>query len=71
MMTEKIPQAAEAILRVDSPDLEPYIESIRHVCENCELRNADGSCDLRSTDQCMLNTEVYRKNPFSTRACCR
>jgi len=53
----KLPLAAEAICQVDSPSIGPYIESIRrNVCEKCELRNMDGTCDLRHTDHCMLNS---------------
>ncbi len=53
----KLPQAVEAVLRVDSPYIEPYIESIRtNVCEQCENRNPDSSCDSRSTDHCMLDS---------------
>jgi ferredoxin--NADP+ reductase len=53
----KLPQAAEAVLRVSSEYLEPYIQSIRdHVCVHCDLHYADGSCDARKTDHCMLNS---------------
>jgi hypothetical protein len=53
----KLPLAAEAILKVSSDRIEPYIESIRqHVCAACDLRYEDGSCDSRDTDRCMLNS---------------
>lgn len=56
-LMEKIPQVAEAILKVSSDSIEPYIESVReNVCAYCELRNEDGTCDWRKTDQCMLNS---------------
>ncbi len=52
-----IPLAVEAICRVDSPSIGPYVDSIRRtVCEKCALRNNDGSCDVRETDRCMLDT---------------
>jgi hypothetical protein len=53
----KLPQAAEAILKVNSDQMEPYIQSIRdNVCIHCDLRYPDGSCDSRDTDRCMLNS---------------
>ena len=53
----KLPLAAEAVLKVRSDRMEPYIEAIRaKVCGDCDLRNADGSCDSRDTDRCMLNS---------------
>ena len=56
-LMKKLPLAAEAVLRVDSSYMEPYIQAIRNnVCMNCELRNPDGSCDVRNTDRCMLNS---------------
>lgn len=52
----KLPQAAEAILSVESDRLEPYIQAIRdRVCVTCDRRNPDGTCDARDTDNCMLN----------------
>jgi hypothetical protein len=53
----KLPQAAEAILKVSSDRIDPYIEAIRkEVCLHCDLRNPDGTCAPRDTDQCMLDT---------------
>jgi len=53
----KLPQAAEAILKVSSDRIDPYIEAIRSdVCLRCDLRNSDGTCAPRDTDQCMLDT---------------
>lgn len=55
-LMEKLPLAAEAILRVDSDQMEPYIQAVRdNVCATCDLRYPDGSCDRRSTDRCMLD----------------
>ena len=55
-LMEKIPLVVEAICQVDSHSIGPYIESIRRtVCEKCELRNVDGTCDFRLTDHCMLD----------------
>ena len=56
-LMEKLPAVTEAILKVRSDRMEPYIQSIRdNVCAYCELRHDDGSCDWRRTDQCMLNS---------------
>ena len=56
-LMKKLPQAVEAILKVNSDRIEPYIQSIRdNVCVTCELRYPDGSCALRDTDNCMLNS---------------
>jgi hypothetical protein len=56
-LMQKIPEAVEAISRVDSPYMEPYIESLRKkVCENCLLRDVDGDCGPRETDRCMLDS---------------
>jgi len=53
----KLPEAVEAILKVWSERMGPYIQSVRdHVCAQCRLRNPDGSCDLRQTDNCMLDS---------------
>jgi hypothetical protein len=53
----KLPLAAEAILKVSSDRIEPYIQSIRdHVCVHCELWDPDGSCARRDTDNCMLSS---------------
>ena len=56
-LMKKLPQAVDAILRVSSDRMEPYIQSIRdNVCVSCELRYPDGSCAQRDTDNCMLNS---------------
>lgn len=56
-LMEKLPEAAEAILKVNSDRIGPYIDSVRaNVCEHCALRNDDSTCDQRSTDRCMLNS---------------
>lgn len=56
-LMEKLPAVTEAILKVRSDRMEPYIQSIRdNVCAYCESRDDDGSCDWRRTDQCMLNS---------------
>ena len=56
-LMEKLPEAAEAVLMVDSDRIEPYIDSVRaNVCAHCILSNEDGTCDQRSTDRCMLNS---------------
>jgi hypothetical protein len=53
----KISPAAQAILKVNSPYMEPYIQAVRdEVCVNCDLRYPDGSCAPRDTDNCMLNS---------------
>lgn len=53
----KLPQAAEAILKVQSDHMEPYIQSVRdNVCHFCDLRYPDGSCDSRVTDRCVLDS---------------
>ncbi len=55
-LMSKLPLAAEAILKVSSDRMEPYIQAIRdNVCASCELRDSDGSCASRETDRCMLN----------------
>ena len=54
---KKLPLAAEAVLKVNSHYMKPYIQAIRdNVCIHCELRNPNGSCDPRDTDRCMLNS---------------
>ncbi len=56
-LIQKLPEVAGAVLKVSSNRMDPYIQSIReNVCARCELRNLDGSCDQRDTDQCMLNS---------------
>ena len=56
-LIQKLPEVADAVLKVSSNRMDPYIQSIReNVCARCELRNLDGSCDQRDTDQCMLNS---------------
>lgn len=56
-LMSKLPLAAEAVLKVQSDRMEPYIESIREsVCGGCNLRYDDGTCDSRDTDRCMLNS---------------
>ncbi len=53
----KLPLAAEAILKVDSKSIEPYLQSIRdNVCAICEWRDPDGSCARRRTDNCTLDS---------------
>lgn len=53
----KLPQAAEAILKVSSDHMEPYIQSIRdNVCAFCDIGYRDGTCTSRDTDRCMLNS---------------
>ena len=53
----KFPLAAEAILKVNSDRMEPYIQSIRdNVCVQCDVRYPDGSCAARDTDRCMLDS---------------
>ena len=53
----KLPLAAEAILKVHSDRMDPYIQSIRdNVCVHCDLRYPDGECASRDTDNCMLNS---------------
>jgi hypothetical protein len=53
----KLPQAAEAILKVSSNHMEPYIQSIRdNVCAFCDIGYRDGACSSRDTDRCMLNS---------------
>src|SRR5579883_285402 len=52
----KLPEAAAAVLKVHSNQMGPYIEAIRNdVCLRCNLRNPDGSCEVRDTDNCMLD----------------
>lgn len=56
-LMQKIPEAVEAVSRVDSPYIDPYIESLRkHVCEQCALREVTGECGPRDTDRCMLDS---------------
>jgi hypothetical protein len=56
-LMQKIPEAVEAVSRIDSPYLEPYIQSLRKkVCEQCLLRDANGECGPRDTDRCMLDS---------------
>ena len=56
-LLSKLPQAAEAVLRVDSNYIEPYLQSIRdNVCAFCEVRYPNGGCVSRDTDRCMLNS---------------
>jgi hypothetical protein len=56
-LMQKIPEAVEAISRVDSPYMKPYIESLRtKVCEQCLLRAGNGECGPRDTDRCMLDS---------------
>jgi hypothetical protein len=53
----KLAPAAEAVLKVDSPHMAPYIQAIRdEVCAQCDLRYPDGSCAPRDTDNCMLDS---------------
>jgi hypothetical protein len=43
------------VLRVSSDRMEPYIEAIQaHVCAECKLRDPDGACSPRETDNCTL-----------------
>ena len=56
-LMQKIPEAVEALSRVDSPYLEPYIESLRKgVCEQCLLRDLNRECGPRDTDRCTLDS---------------
>ncbi len=56
-LMQKIPEAVEAISRIDSPDMAPYIEALRKkVCEHCLLRESSASCEQRDTDRCMLDS---------------
>jgi hypothetical protein len=56
-LMNKIPEAVEAISRVDSPNMEPYIAALRQtVCEHCLLRGVSGECGPRDTDRCMLDS---------------
>jgi hypothetical protein len=56
-LMQKIPEAVEAISRVESPDIGPYIESLRKtVCQNCSFQQADQTCIPRNTDRCMLDS---------------
>ena len=56
-LLEKLPQAAEAVLKVSSDSMEPYIQSIRdNVCVKCDRSYADLSCDARRADRCMLDS---------------
>ncbi len=52
----KLPAAAEAVLRVHSDRIEPYVQAIRdNVCVSCDHSYPDGSCPTRNTDRCMLD----------------
>lgn len=56
-LMKKLPIAAEAILKVNSNCMAPYIQAIRDsVCVHCELRNLGGSCGPRDTDRCTLDS---------------
>lgn len=56
-LMQKIPEAVEAISRVDSRYMEPYIESLRKkVCAQCLLRDRNGECSPQNTDRCMLDS---------------
>lgn len=56
-LMQKLPDAVEAILKVSSDRIDPYIQSIRdNVCIHCDLRYPDGECAPRDTDNCMLNS---------------
>ncbi len=56
-LMQKIPEAVEAVSHVESPFIEPYIESLRRkVCDHCTLRDVNGECGPRDTDRCMLDS---------------
>jgi hypothetical protein len=57
MLMQKIPEAVEAISRVDSPEMKPYVESLRRtVCQNCWFQQPDQTCAPRSMDRCTLDS---------------
>jgi len=50
------PQVAQAIQSVDSNDIQPYVDAIRHnVCSVCRDQEPDGSCESRRQVQCSLD----------------
>jgi hypothetical protein len=50
------PQVAQAILSVESDDIEQYIQAIRrNVCSVCADQAGDGSCETRKQVQCALD----------------
>jgi hypothetical protein len=50
------PEVAQAIQRVESDDINQYIEAIRrNVCSVCADQAADGSCETRQQVQCALD----------------
>jgi hypothetical protein len=50
------PQVAQAIQSVQSNDIQPYIDAIRHnVCSVCVDQAQDGSCETRREVQCSLD----------------
>jgi hypothetical protein len=56
-LLSKLPDAAAALLKVHSDQMGPYIEAIRNdVCLRCNLRDPDGGCAVRDTDNCMLDS---------------
>ena len=51
------PQVAQAIQRVDSDNLQDYIDSIRsNVCTVCTSQDSAGDCGLRREVQCALDS---------------
>lgn len=50
------PEVAQAVLTVQSNDIDPYIQAIRrNVCSVCADQSADGSCETRQQVQCALD----------------
>ena len=50
------PQVARAIERVNSDDIQQYIDAIRReVCSVCYSQAADGSCETRAQVRCALD----------------
>jgi hypothetical protein len=51
-----LPEVARAIQSVQSNDIQPYIDAIRHnVCSICADQDADGDCENRQQVRCALD----------------
>jgi hypothetical protein len=59
LLFQKLPLAVVAVAGLNSPHLEPYIESIRQVvCRRCELLGQDGTCPARERHDCRLDLSM-------------
>jgi hypothetical protein len=59
MLFERLPSIAEAISRIRSEDMEPYVAAIREtVCAECFHQRLDGSCPVREELRCALDRHM-------------